>query len=480
MLRRVHNNYFAVWCQRALIFSCLVLALAGRARAQSYAVYPSSETPVYLNDFLRRLARMHVRGSASLNYRSIGPEKPGFETQIQDEIYLADIYFGLDGPFIDGIPMTLEFNMPTAGQGSIQLYQLNVAYKRIENFTFQAGKFLVPFSRYNELYRANDFLTVTRPLLYASPDSLDLVVRPNSPRPPVSVGYTDIGARASYYPPSDNPYVPKELTFYVVNGLGENNNRQRTFTSTNFLGIPGVPESGSDIDFGHQDNDLAGNNNYKTIGGRVVFQLGDVRFPWPIPEGILDVTEMNFGLAGLGGQYNLEGDLNYQIYSADLTFDYLGFNFSGNYVYSFNQFRSALDGNGAIIPNQFIKDREVNQGYFVQTSFPLIRKPPWGQRVTGVLVFNQMFRQGPALDLFLNQNFGNGIIPSIQAEGGEALRVTTRIEKYTAAVNYQLTDHFSLKSEYSYWDMGRATTISPTSLGFVNIYQAAFAMVMGF
>src|SRR5206468_3083674 len=103
------------------------------------------------------------------------------------------------------------------------------------------------------------------------------------------------------------------------------------------------------IDFGHQNNNLADNNNYKTIGVRILFQLGDVRLPWPIPEGILDVTGMNVGFSGMGGQYDLEGHLNYQIYGADLTFDYLGFNFSTEYVYSDNQFLAALDGSGVII-----------------------------------------------------------------------------------------------------------------------------------
>jgi hypothetical protein len=274
--------------------------------------------------------------------------------------------------------------------------------------------------------------------------------------------------------------MPTELTFYVVNGLGENNNRQRTFPNTDFLGIPNVPGNGSNVDFGHQDNNLADNNNYKSFGGRVVFELGDVRLPWPVPEGILDVTAMNFGLAGMGGQYDLEGHLNYQIYSADLTFDYLGFNFSANYVYSENQFLAPLDGQGSIIPNQFVQDREVNQGYFIQTSFPLIRKPRWGKRVTGVFVWNQMFRTGPILDLFLNQNLGGTAFPSVQAEGGLAYRTTTRIDKYTAAVNYPLTEHFGLKSEYSYWTMSHASTRSFNSLGLVDIYQLAFAMVMGF
>ena len=119
-----------------------------------------------------------------------------------------------------------------------QLNQLNFGYRRVEGWLFQFGKFLVPFGRYNELYRPDQFLTVTRPLLYASPDSLDLVVRLNSPRPPVSSGYTDIGARISYYPRNELALVPDELTFFVVNGFGETNNRQRTFPDTDNLGIP--------------------------------------------------------------------------------------------------------------------------------------------------------------------------------------------------------------------------------------------------
>ncbi|MBI3552191.1 MAG: hypothetical protein HY077_06710 [Elusimicrobia bacterium] len=478
-MRHRHHNSFAKCCQRAALALWTLAALASPGSAEHLAA--PSPAAVYTNEFLQRLSRMHVRGSLSLNWRNVGPRRPGFETQIQNEIYLADMYFGLEGPFIDGVPLQVEWHMPTAGQGSLQLYQLNFSYNRIEDFTFQFGQFLVPFSRYNELYRANDFLTVTRPLLYASPDSLDLVVRVNSPRPPVSVGYTDLGARATWYPPSKNPYLPSEITFFVVNGLGENNNRQRTFPNTDFLGIPGVPGNGSNIDFGHQNNNLADNNNYKSFGGRAVFSLGDVRFPWPVPEGILDVTGMNLGLAGMGGQYDLEGHLNYQTYAADLTFDYRGFNVSAEYVYGFNQFLSPLENFGAIaLPVSMVKDFETNQGYFIQTSFPLIRKPPWGERVTGVLVFNQMFRRGPLLDLFLNQVISGTTFPSIQAEGAGAYRGSTHINKFTAALNYQLTDHFNFKTEYSYWTMGDASTRSLTSIGLVDIYQIAFAMAMGF
>ena len=441
----------------------------------------SSLGAVLSNDFFHRLKAMHPGGSVSINWRNVGPRKPGFETQIQNEVYLGDMYFGLDGPFVDGVPVQLEFHMPTAGQGSIQLNQLNVSYKRIDYFTFQAGKFLVPFGRYNELYKANDFLTVTRPLLYASPDGLDLVVRENSPRPPVSVGYADLGARASWYPPSESPLIPDEVTVYVVNGLGESTNRQRTFPNTDFLGIPGIPGNGTTIDFGHANNNLADNNNYKSVGSRVVFALGDVRLPWPVPEGAVDFKGMNFGLSAMGGQYDLEGHLNYAHYGLDLTFDYLGFNFSGEFMYSRNQFLAPADNGNAILnPVQFITDSEVNRGYFIQVSAPLVRKPKHGRRVTGVLVWNQMFRRGPNLDLFLNQTISGTTYPSVNAENPGAYLVTTRIDKYTAAVNWQLTKHFAFKTEYSYWTMGHASTRSPSSIGLVDIYQTAFALVLGF
>ncbi|MBI5630936.1 MAG: hypothetical protein HY921_08640 [Elusimicrobia bacterium] len=449
--------------------------------AAAAAPPPASETsPGEVSDFFKRLSRLRGRGSLSLNWRNVGPRKPGFETQIQNEVYLADMYFGLEGPFLEGIPVQAEWHMPTAGRGSPQLNQLNFQYRRLDHVMVQLGKFLVPFGRYNELYRPEDFLAVTRPLLYASPDSLDLVVRLNSPRPPVSSGYTDVGGRISYYPPVFHPLIPSELTFFVVNGLGESNNRQRTFPNTDNLGIPSVPDNGVTIDFGHQNNNLADNNNSKSLGGRVVFALGDVRLPWPVPERSLDLTGMSLGFSGMGGQYELEGTLNYQMYGADLSFDYKGFNFSGEYMYSQTQFLSPLAVNGAIAaPVQQIRDFETDYGYFLQASFPLIRKPALGERVTGVLVFNQIFRRGPILDLFLNPVINGTTYPSVNAIGPAPLRVTRRLDKYTAAVNWRLNEHFQFKVEYSYWTMARASTRSVTSIGLVDIYQTAFSIVAG-
>ena len=489
-MRRQNTISFAGGCQRSPakavwgVAAILWLALAPRAGADGGAPGAERGPGETGSEFFRRLSKMNVEACFSLNWRTVGPRYPQYETQIQNEVYLADMYFGLNGPFIDRVPFQVEWNMPTSNQGEIRLNQLNFSYDRIDNLRLQFGKFLVPFGRYNELYRPDQFLTVTRPLLYASPDSLDLVIRVNSPRPPVSVGYTDIGGRASFYPPTENALVPDELTLYVVNGLGEASNRQRTFPNTDNLGVPPVPGNGATIDFGHQDNNLADNNNNKAFGGRLVWAVGDVRFPWPVPEGVLDVNGLSFGLSGMGGQYDLEGGNNYQIYGADVSFDYRGYNISGEYVYSTTQFLSPLETtlSSTTAPTQ-VRDFETDYGYFVQASFPVIRKPGIGQRVNGVLVFNRMYRRGPALDLFSNATVNGTLFTSLDAFNPTAGRVTTRIDKYTAALNWQLTDHFHLKLDYSYWTMGRASThnINPLNPnGLTDIYQWALSVVAGF
>jgi len=480
-MKRDHSSQFSLGCQRRWGFAVLI-GLCCLAVSPAFSLDAPSVSTATAAAMLSQLSLFHFNGTASFNWRNVGPRHPGYETQIQNEVYLADMYLGVSGPLMQSIPFQLELHWPTAGQGSMQLFQAYIGYEP-EGYKFRLGKFVVPFGRYNELYHADDFLTVTRPLLYASPDSLDLVVRPNSPRPPFSAGYTDIGARVSYYPSEASPMVPEELTAYILNGLGETNNRQRTFPDPGNLGIANVPTNGSTIDFGHLNNNLADNNNAKSIGGRAVFALGDVRLPWPFPESRGDLTGVSLGLSGIGGQFDLEGQLNYQIYGLDFSFDYAGFSFSGEYIYDTNNFLAPVDRNGSaplVTPISQSRQTEFMQGYFIQAAAPLVRKPLWGQRVTGILVFNQMFRRGPQLDLLLNYNDGQTTYPSLLAYNPLTPFITTRIDKYTAAINYKLTDHFTAKFDYSCWMMHQATNISPSSLGTINIYQGAFSLVVGF
>jgi hypothetical protein len=461
--------------------------MAAPARADGSGGTLALPAPTGRDLLLERLSQTRLFGSMSLNWRNVGPRKPGFETQIQNEVYLADMYFGVEGPALKNVPFHLELNVPTASQGDLRLFQMYAEYDEFHRIKLQAGKFLVPFGRYNELYRPDQFLTVTRPLLYASPDSIDLVVRPNSPRPPVSAGYTDVGARISWYPVRVHPLVPEELTVYVVNGLGESTNRSRTFPNPQNLGIPGPPTNGVTVDFGHQNNNLADNNNAKSVGARVIFALGDLRLPFPIPERDADLDGVILGFSGMGGNYDLEGALNYQMYDVNWSFQYKGVSFSGEAMYTSDQFlnpvvvSSSSPSNPTLVtPFQQTRRSEEIYGYFVQAAFPIVRKPPLGKRLTGVLVYNQLYRRGPLLDFILNYNDGTTVFPSLTGVRPETTYVLRQIDKYTAAVNYQMTDHFAVKFDYSYWVMSKSTVVTQLSLGTHDIYQGALSLVMGF
>ncbi|MBI5247488.1 MAG: hypothetical protein HY923_09920 [Elusimicrobia bacterium] len=475
----VHRTSSTICCQ--ILLASALAAAAGGARADEPAADPN------LAPLLERLAQVRLFGTASLNWRNVGPREPGFETQIQNQVYLADLYFGAEGPVVKEVPVLLEWNLPTAGRGAPRLSQAYVEYDRVRRIKFQFGKFMVPFGRYNELYRPDQYLAVTRPLLYASPDSLDLVVRPNSPRPPISYGYSDIGLRWSWYPVRVHPLVPSEATLFVVNGISESKNRLRTFPNPSNLGIPGPGTNGVSPDFGHDNNNLADNNNAKTLGGRVVFALGDLRLPWPVPEKAADLTGTHLGLSGMGGNYDLEGFLNYEMWSADWAFDYKGVSLSGEAMYSKNHFLTPLLAPGStpaapalVAPVTHTRQVEHLYGWFVQGAFPLMRTPPYGKRLTGLLVYNEMYRRGPLLDFLLNYNDGTTIFDSMTAYRQGAPFVTRRIVKYTAGAHWLLSEHFAAKFEYSYWAMGKSTVRSQTSLGLNDIYQGAISLVMGF
>jgi hypothetical protein len=465
----------------------LLCAAGPSARAAGAAGTLPRPLPSGRDFILEKLGQTRLFGSMSVNWRNVGPRKPGFETQIQNEVYLADMYFGAEGPVLPEVPFHLELNVPTASSGDLRLFQMYAEYDKVRRIKFQFGKFLVPFGRYNELYRPDQFLTVTRPLLYASPDSIDLVVRPNSPRPPVSAGYTDVGARFSWYPVRVHPLLPDELTVFVVNGLGESTNRSRTFPNPQNLGIPGPPTSGVSPDFGHQNNNLADNNNAKSVGARVVFALGDLRLPFPIPERDADLDGVLLGFSGMGGDYDLEGALRYQMWDANWSFQYRGISFSGEAMYGVDQFlspvvvaTSSLSNPALASPIAQNRRTEELYGYFVQAAFPILRKPPLGKRLTGILVYNQMYRRGPYMDFILNYNDAGTVIPSLTGVRADAPYVQRQIDKYTAAVNYELSEHFALKFDYSYWAMARSTIVTQQSLGTHDIYQGAFSLVMGF
>jgi len=431
---------------------------------------------------------LNVNGVMSLNWRLIGPQKQGFENQIQHEIYLADMYFGFDGKISGKFPFLLEFQIPTASLGQINLYRFSTELLYEEKYKLELGKFLVPFGHYNELYRPDQFLTVTRPLLYASPDSLDIVSRLNSPHPPISAGYSDIGLKIGYYPRSEYFWIPTEIIAYMVNGLGETPNRIRTFQNSNNLLVPGVGIGGTDIDFGHLNNNLADNNNNKAPGGRIVFALGDLKIPTIFEEKKVELNGIRLGFSGMYGRYDLEeaiGGEDYRIFGTDLIFQHKNCSFSAEYVYSENDFRKMqADSSGMVdfiqtpdyIPTDHLLSRmEINKGYYLQAIFPVWKNPLVGKKMLGILAFNRLERIGPELIFSSNPNPENGL--PITAFSFLPQNLKTLMNKYTAGLNWQIADNFTMKAEYSWWKIKVPPVFGSTQS---SIYQPALSWVFSF
>ncbi|MBI4057681.1 MAG: hypothetical protein HY399_09060 [Elusimicrobia bacterium] len=71
------------------------------------------------------LSKFRMGATLGLNWRNIGPRRPGFEQQIQNEVFISDAFFGFGGPIVDGVPFFLEFQMPTGDQGRLSLYRFS-------------------------------------------------------------------------------------------------------------------------------------------------------------------------------------------------------------------------------------------------------------------------------------------------------------------------------------------------------------------
>ena len=407
-----------------------------------------------------KITDIEYNGSFSINGRSKGPDLSGFESDVKLIVSLTDIFFGLNGKLNGKIPLFVEFQIPTASQGKINLYRLSTQFPYKNIFNLEVGKFLVPFGYYNQLYRPNQFLSLTRPLLYASPDSLDLEIRLNSPRPPISAGYTDIGAKISYYPNAGHPLIPRELTVYAVNGLGETAHRIRTFPNTNNLNVEGPPIEGVNLDFGHLNNDLADNNNQKAGGGRMVFASNRLALPLPINESEhFNLKGVSLGLSCMRGSYDLESGivgLNYSICGSDLITRYRDLSLTAEYIYSEPDFRHAQAKSDETVDflqntNLLPTKTEINRGFYVQAAFPVWKNPPFFQKTLGMLAFNRLERRGPKLIFSKNLNLANNL--PITAFPNQISFITTSINKYTVGLNLRVNNYIIFKAEHSYWDI---------------------------
>lgn len=379
-------------------------------------------------------------GALTLNYRAIGRQPK--EVQIEDQLMLSDFFLRLDDNTLEDFPFMMEFAFD--GEGKPELYQITIKSLTVEKMQLAFGRFVIPFGRYNELYRPDKYFTLSKPLLYGTP-SMDYAVGINFPRPMFAAGYTDTGIRIDGDISALSRYLPDSFSFYIVNGLQESG--REPLESDLFI-IPAHVE-GIDVDWSHERNFLSDNNDTKTFGARVHYDIGDMSFMTPqYLGGTREIEGLSCGISGMTGKYDIEDKLDYYVIGADAAFQYGEMSISAEFGYSPTEFRaynvnyaSAASG----VP-MILKDRYTNYGYYVQAIAPF-PEIIWSKRTNLICRFAQAFRAGPDLSVrFLDPETG------VQAITPGKGRLKTRLDKYTVALNNLLKKNFLLKAEFSYWD----------------------------
>lgn len=400
-------------------------------------------------------------GVLTLNYRAIG-QKPK-EVEVENQMLISDFYLNLTDDRIKDLPFFLEFAADL--EGRLQLYRVTLHYIRWKEINFTIGRFLIPFGLYNKLYRPDLYFTLTKPLLYATP-GLDYVSGVNFPHPVFASGYVDTGFNVDIHGKYliDTIFMPSHISLFLVNGFQEQG--REPLRPLSFIIFS--PAEGVDLDWGHERNFLADNNDTKSIGGRVVYDFGDLSLLIPTyPVGKkLYLNGFSFGMSGMGGKYDIEDRLTYVMYGADVAFQCGEFSISAEYGYSANDFKSRDYELYLTTPTptvSLLKDRYYTHGAYVQVVFPF-PEFPLSKKTNLIFRTGRITRWGPELVVPLDPEASVGYIIK------DAGKIRTRINKYTVAFNSWMSDHFTLKLEFSYWDFNR----------YEDIYQLGIGGVLSF
>ena len=263
----------------------------------------------------------------------------------------------------------------------------------------QVGRIVIPFGRFNYLSYPNNYLPVTRPILYPSHD-VDFMDRgPNFPRPFFMTTWTDLGAclYGSWWPTDD-----QQLWYaaYVVNG----------------------PQGADDLNWLQIQRYWKDNNDGKHFGGRVSYSLGD---------------DLSVGASGIAGRYDDWDALQHWMIGADLRLGWRDVGFWGEYIFEHVRVRDAEDEEA----------RYDQAGFTAQVDAPLFGLLE--DRLKAFATFGRMWRTGPLLvdrdgDPFSKQ--ANRLDPFFTDD------VSTMVGKYSLGLAFTPVEFVTIKAEYAWWD----------------------------
>ncbi|MFH1260188.1 MAG: hypothetical protein ABII74_10355 [Elusimicrobiota bacterium] len=398
-----------------------------------------SITLISLTSFVNFLgaADWHWSGVLAGDYRTIS-QKPE-EREIENNAQLSDFFLKMEGTLAEKVPFLAEFKIND--DGGFRLIRAETVYQPYSFLELKIGQLLLPFGLWNENFEPDDYLTLTKPLLYAGP-GLDYIARNNFPHPFFSAGFADVGVLGKFSPVVAQGKI--DCAIYLVNGFKEDGRlqpRPEAVKPPEVVGEDGwAGKEVIDIDWTAEERFIWDNNDTKMAGGRILWQ---------------STPDLSLGSSGLIGKYDLDDELDHWTAGADLSWRWNCYwkegeknNLRAEYVLGSTDFRSTFPKSNL----HQVRQRYSTYGYYWQLDFPALNIHPI-DKTRMVLGYDILYRVGPELDKdgFFIRNDG--------------MDIKTKIEKYTTAINLDVNRVFSIKAEIAYWNFDVYNDIYEMGLG---------------
>ncbi len=296
----------------------------------------------------------------------------------------------------------------------------------------EAGRFLVPFGRFNQLSEVSSYPTVSRPMMFTSHSQDIIIPAHHYPHPIFMTELSDMGLNFS----GNKWFQEKHQLWYAIwigNGMYQEGYSGHAHHEMIAEAKP------MDISWLQAKRFSSDNNKDKTLGGRLVWSFKDT---------------VSVGSSYMFGKYDRDAELGYSVLGVDLKFKMCGVEFTSEYAIAPTEF-SAYNAGITPTATTIIEDDYTTSGYYCQALYPLNKK--W--EVVGMYDFLQ--RKGPELE---DEEYDAVEFDVLEVGAKDE---TTSMKKISLGINYSPTGSVKIKTEYAIFsfDDDDDPAIDPDNVG---------------
>lgn len=352
-------------------------------------------------------------------------------TGVRSELQLSHVHTKINAEIMDELAFVLT---PCwTHDANVSLIQAEALVQLDDLANFNAGRFVIPFGRFNDITPLLDEKTISRPLIYASHNN-DFISVTGYGTPIFMTSFSDVGVlfSGSIWPVEEHQiwygvYVIKGLWQEGYSGLTHGASAAHAPSLTQSLSgassTATTTPSATDIEW-HQAPQRfdVDNNDNKTLGGRLSYGLGDA---------------LTIGGSGMFGRYDNANSLFYAIYGGDLRASVAGVNLTAEYVVSPRDWKALNHEDFEDFEKEkkkaaevgFVDNRYTITGHYLQLDVPV-------GKFDFVSRYDYLERRGAVLK-------GAGQIDPMNLD-----EVSKIINKYTIGIGYNINANLTLKAEY--------------------------------